>query len=270
MSQGDRKGLLKTSPRCSRHHSITARHLRGGRVGPDLIDRHFTGPRHYRRDRPRGIARETLTRHLRAYPEASEAAPGRPDLPLRRDGEQHQWNPQRSPSAAAVRPAVARLLRWAAYMNMPTTLRASLRGLSARFADAPVALYEVEPASEIVSASHRGDVARSLSRERRYARDRDEPVGGSPTREAGRTPRATCRSHGDRAALDQAVASALRRDGALLSTPIDPIRGPGSKRPARAALPATRRRYSVSIRARSRFAYLTAPHHDIYSRYPSS
>src|ERR687895_692024 len=80
-------------------------------LASELVEKHFTGTA----SRIGGIgmdvlARETLSRHLRAYPDAKELLPVGGVYAWRRDGEHHQWNP-------------------AAEMNESTARRSSLRGL---------------------------------------------------------------------------------------------------------------------------------------------
>ena len=97
-----------------------------------MIDRHFTGTA----SRIGGVgldvlARETLARHLRAYPEAETLLPVGGVYAWRRGGEHHQWNPE---SIAKLQHAVRHGGRqtydeWAAEMNETSARRASLRGL---------------------------------------------------------------------------------------------------------------------------------------------
>jgi len=168
------KGLLKT---LSKMGISTIQSYNGAQIfeavglESSLVERHFTGTA----SRIGGIgldviARETLTRHLRAYPDASELLPVGGVYAWRRDGEQHQWNPR---AIAQLQHAVRRGGRpsydeWAAEMNESSTRRASLRGLlGLRFDDAGgVSLDEVEPASAIVKRFATGAMSLgSLSRE---------------------------------------------------------------------------------------------------------
>src|SRR5207245_11376537 len=149
-----------------------------------LIDRHFTGTA----SRIGGVgmavlATEALERHARAYPR-----PHDPLLPVggiyawRRDGEHHMWNPE---TIALVQQAVRdanghveqvlagdpaaqqsiretqafeRYREYARAVNEDASRKAALRGLieigpprdGAGAAGKPIALEEVEPASEIV------------------------------------------------------------------------------------------------------------------------
>ncbi|HET9105490.1 MAG TPA: glutamate synthase large subunit [Solirubrobacteraceae bacterium] len=193
------KGLLKT---ISKMGISTIQSYCGAQifeaVGLDheIIDRHFTGTA----SRIGGIglgvlATEALERHFRAYPRT-----GRDLLPVggflqwRRDGELHAWNPdtiaslQHAVRAAAARstahadgnghgPDGAPLLdrrdpqrtydEFARQANEVSTRRAALRGLmSLRFAQTPVPIEEVEPATEIVKRFTTGAMSLgSLSRE---------------------------------------------------------------------------------------------------------
>ncbi|MBA3820091.1 MAG: glutamate synthase large subunit, partial [Deltaproteobacteria bacterium] len=168
------KGLLKT---LSKMGISTIQSYNGAQIfeavglESSLVERHFTGTA----SRIGGIgldvlARETLTRHLRAYPDASELLPVGGLYAWRRDGEQHQWNPR---AIAQLQHAVRHGGRpsydeWAAEMNELSTRRASLRGLiGLRFDDGGgVSLDEVEPASAIVKRFATGAMSLgSLSRE---------------------------------------------------------------------------------------------------------
>jgi glutamate synthase domain-containing protein 2/glutamate synthase domain-containing protein 1/glutamate synthase domain-containing protein 3 len=168
------KGLLKT---LSKMGISTIQSYNGAQIfeavglAPEVIDRHFTGTA----SRIGGIgldvlARETLSRHLRAYPKAGELLPAGGIYAWRRDGEHHQWNPK---AITRLQHAVRHSGRpgydeWAAEMNEDSARRAALRGLlGLRFADdGGVPLDEVEPASEIVKRFATGAMSLgSLSRE---------------------------------------------------------------------------------------------------------
>ncbi len=142
-------------------------------LGPDLIERHFTGTA----SRIGGIdvhtlAGETLDKHARAYPRAHEAL-----LPVggvyawRREGEHHQWNPETiSLLQHSVRHGGQETYdEYARLVNDDAAARATLRGLL-RFRELPpeqhVPLEEVEPAKEIVRRFATGAMSLgSLSRE---------------------------------------------------------------------------------------------------------
>jgi glutamate synthase domain-containing protein 2/glutamate synthase domain-containing protein 1/glutamate synthase domain-containing protein 3 len=168
------KGLLKT---LSKMGISTIQSYNGAQIfeavglASDLVDKHFTGTA----SRIGGIgmdvlARETLTRHLRAYPEAEELLPVGGIYAWRRDGEHHQWSPD---AIAKLQYAVRNGGRqtydeWAAEANGASARRASLRGLLGfKFRDdGGIPLDDVEPASEIVKRFSTGAMSLgSLSRE---------------------------------------------------------------------------------------------------------
>jgi glutamate synthase domain-containing protein 2/glutamate synthase domain-containing protein 3 len=167
----------------------------------DLIDRHFTGTA----SRIGGVgievlASEALGRHFRAYPRTDrEVLPVGGVLQWRRDGERHIWNPDTIASLQhAVRARAAQELGstdggvsasdggtyrqpglpaprepqeiyddFARQANDEATRSAALRGLmKLRFASEPIALDEVEPATEIIRRFSTGAMSLgSLSRE---------------------------------------------------------------------------------------------------------
>jgi len=168
------KGLLKT---LSKMGISTIQSYNGAQIfeaiglATDLVERHFTGTA----SRIGGIgmdvlARETLTRHLRGYPQAEELLPVGGVYAWRRDGEHHQWNPG---AIAKLQHAVRHGGRqaydeWAAEMNESSARRASLRGLLGfKFrADGGIPLDDVEPARDIVKRFSTGAMSLgSLSRE---------------------------------------------------------------------------------------------------------
>ncbi len=156
------KGLLKT---ISKMGISTVRSYSGAQIfeavglEPKLVERCFTGTT----SRIGGIglevlARETLTRHARAYPHSAvpaseERLPNGGVHAWRRDGEHHQWNPD---TIAAVQHAVRHggqdtYERFSARVNDESRRRATLRGLlKLRTLGEPIPLEEVEPAKEIV------------------------------------------------------------------------------------------------------------------------
>ena len=169
------KGLLKT---LSKMGISTIQSYNGAQIfecvglAPEVIERHFTGTA----SRIGGIgldviARETLARHLRAYPEAGELLPAGGIYAWRRDGEHHQWNPNAiSALQHAIRHGGRAELRRLGGRDERELLarRASLRGLiGLRFAaDGGVPLDEVEPAAELVKRFSTGAMSLgSLSRE---------------------------------------------------------------------------------------------------------
>ncbi len=189
------KGLLKT---ISKMGISTIQSYCGAQIFEavglerEVIDRHFTGTASRIGGVGLGVlATEALERHFRAYPRT-----GRDLLPVggvlqwRRDGELHIWNPdtiaslqhavrtrtldtlQAAPAALGPRAAALRdpqeiYDEFARQANDESTRRAALRGLmKLRFADSPIPLDEVEPATEIVKRFSTGAMSLgSLSRE---------------------------------------------------------------------------------------------------------
>ncbi|HYH90573.1 MAG TPA: glutamate synthase-related protein, partial [Solirubrobacteraceae bacterium] len=166
------KGLLKT---LSKMGISTIQSYNGAQIfeaiglAPELVDRHFTGTA----SRIGGIgldvvARETLQRHLRAYPGSEPLLPVGGVYAWRRDGEHHQWNPS---AVAKLQHAVRHGGRqtydeWAREINEDSARRASLRGLIGFKEAAAIPLDEVEPAAEIVKRFATGAMSLgSLSRE---------------------------------------------------------------------------------------------------------
>jgi glutamate synthase (NADPH/NADH) large chain/glutamate synthase (ferredoxin) len=171
------KGLLKT---ISKMGISTIQSYCGAQIfeavglDTELIDRYFTGTS----SRIGGIgleviARETMERHTSAYPGRQEDL-----LPVgglyywRRDGEFHQWNPE---TIALVQHAVrgeggdaqTKYDEFAEQVNDTAVRKATLRGLfRLKEAAEPLALEEVEPASEIVKRFATGAMSLgSISRE---------------------------------------------------------------------------------------------------------
>jgi glutamate synthase domain-containing protein 2/glutamate synthase domain-containing protein 1/glutamate synthase domain-containing protein 3 len=230
------KGLLKT---ISKMGISTIQSYRGAQifeaVGLDkgLIDLHFT----YTASRIGGVgldvlATEALERHARAYPVSPDQL-----LPVggvyawRRDGEHHMWNPEtialvqhavraaNGNVAGALKGDVAayrevrdseafeKYREYARTVNEDAARRATLRGLlriggGAASAAEPIALEEVEPASEIVKrfctgAMSLGSISREAHETLAIAMNR---LGGrSNTGEGGEDPvRFTPDANGDR------------------------------------------------------------------------
>jgi glutamate synthase domain-containing protein 2/glutamate synthase domain-containing protein 1/glutamate synthase domain-containing protein 3 len=168
------KGLLKT---LSKMGISTIQSYNGAQIfeavglAPEVVERHFTGTA----SRIGGIgldvlARETLDRHVRAYPEAAKLLPVGGVYAWRRAGEHHQWNPK---AIAALQHAIRHGGRqayddWAEEMNTQSAARASLRGLL-EFKFPPsggIPIEDVEPASAIVRRFATGAMSLgSLSRE---------------------------------------------------------------------------------------------------------
>jgi glutamate synthase (NADPH/NADH) large chain/glutamate synthase (ferredoxin) len=232
------KGLLKT---ISKMGISTIQSYRGAQIFEavglehELIERHFTGTA----SRIGGVglevlATEALERHARAYP-----APEDDLLPVggvyawRRDGEHHMWNPEtialvqhavraangnvaaalsgESEALEEVRSsdAFAKYREYARAINEDAARKATLRGLlefgpreDGGAAREPIALGEVEPASEIVrrfctGAMSLGSISREAHETLAIAMNR---LGGrSNTGEGGEDPaRFTPDPNGDR------------------------------------------------------------------------
>jgi glutamate synthase (NADPH) large chain len=183
------KGLLKT---ISKMGISTIQSYCGAQIfeavglEPELIDEYFTGTA----SRIGGVglevlAAEALGRHFRAYPRTErDVLPVGGVLQWRRDGERHIWNPdtianlQHAVRAQADRVsgdgrlAVARdpqqtYDEFARMANDESTAKAALRGLMKfRYAEEPVPLEEVEPATDIVKRFTTGAMSLgALSRE---------------------------------------------------------------------------------------------------------
>ena len=220
--KGIGKGLLKT---ISKMGISTIQSYCGAQIfeavglAPELIDRHFAGTA----SRIGGIgadvlARETLDRHARAYPDAhSGLLPAGGVYAWRRDGEYHMWNPETIELLQrAVREGTAESYdEYSRLMNDDAARRASLRGLL-RFNERPedewLPLEEIEPATAIVKRFATGAMSLgSLSREAHetLAIAMNRLGGRSNTGEGGEDPvRYTLDPNGDsrRSAIKQ-VAS---------------------------------------------------------------
>jgi glutamate synthase (NADPH/NADH) large chain/glutamate synthase (ferredoxin) len=191
------KGLLKT---ISKMGISTIQSYRGAQIFEavglerELIDTHFTGTASRIGGVGLGVlAAEALERHARAYPAVQdELLPVGGVYAWRRDGEHHMWNPetialvQHAVRAAngdvgaalagdgeahrAVRasPAFEKYREYAHTVNEDAARRATLRGLLELDSGGaqPIALEEVEPASEIVRRFCTGAMSLgSISRE---------------------------------------------------------------------------------------------------------
>jgi glutamate synthase (NADPH/NADH) large chain/glutamate synthase (ferredoxin) len=191
------KGLLKT---ISKMGISTIQSYRGAQifeaVGLDreLIDKHFT----HTASRVGGVgvdvlAQEALERHARAYPTShDELLPVGGVYAWRRDGEHHMWNPEtialiqhavraaNGNVAAALKgdgealdsvrtsEAFEKYREYARAVNEHAARQATLRGLLeiGTGASQPIALEQVEPASEIVRRFCTGAMSLgSISRE---------------------------------------------------------------------------------------------------------
>ena len=226
-----------------------------------LIDRHFAGTA----SRIGGIgldvlARETLDRHARAYPRASEDL-----LPVggiyawRRDGEKHMWNPE----TIALDPArgPARIPGQVRRVRRDGQRPGHARRDAARAAALPQRRRRADPDRrgravdrDRQALRHRRDVAGlDLDRGARDARDRDEPPAGPVEHRRGRGGPAPLRARRQRRSppqRDQAGrVRALRRDDPLPAQrrPAADQDGPG--RQARRGRPAARATRSTSTSA---------------------
>ncbi len=185
------KGLMKT---ISKMGISTIQSYCGAQIfeavglEPELIDRHFTGTA----SRIGGVGLEQLSteameRHFRAYPRTErDLLPVGGVLQWRRDGEQHMWNPdtiaklQHSVRAAPNGPdgrlvgeswktyeEFAKLANQEESLDEQAPRKLALRALmQLRFADQPIPLEEVEPATAIVRRFTTGAMSLgALSRE---------------------------------------------------------------------------------------------------------
>jgi glutamate synthase domain-containing protein 2/glutamate synthase domain-containing protein 1/glutamate synthase domain-containing protein 3 len=171
------KGLLKTIAKMG---ISTIQSYCGAQIfeavglNSEVIDRYFTGTA----SRIGGIgltelSTEAMERHFRAYPRTErELLPVGGVLQWRRDGERHIWNPE---TIAKLQHSVRGTNghNWESYtdyakeVNERAARKSSLRGLMKfKFAEAPVPLDEVEPATEIVKRFTTGAMSLgALSRE---------------------------------------------------------------------------------------------------------
>ncbi len=171
-----RKGLLKI---LSKMGISTMRSYRGAQIfealgiADDVIEKYFTGTV----SRIGGvgiddIARETLRRHKRAYPERGEETPYLDTggvYQWKRDGEFHLWNPE---SIAKLQDSVRNndysvFKEFSGLINDQSKNPTTLRGLLKFKKTAPVPLEEVEPVEEIVKrfatgAMSFGSISRSV------------------------------------------------------------------------------------------------------------
>ncbi len=171
------KGLMKT---ISKMGISTIQSYCGAQIfeavglEPELIEQHFTGTA----SRIGGVgldvlSTEAMERHFRAYPRTDrDVLPVGGVLQWRRDGELHVWNPD---TIAKLQHAVRAengdprhtYADYAALVNEESARSGLLRGLmKLRTAPEPIALEEVEPASEIVKRFTTGAMSLgALSRE---------------------------------------------------------------------------------------------------------
>jgi glutamate synthase domain-containing protein 2/glutamate synthase domain-containing protein 1/glutamate synthase domain-containing protein 3 len=280
---------------------------------PELIERHFTGTAS--RIGGVGLdvlAAEALGRHFRAYPRTErEVLPVGGVLQWRRDGERHIWNPDTIASLQhAVRGATARTAaasvdgnagaplgpgggrgtatqvardpqetydEFARHVNEEATTHAALRGLMRlRTASEPVALEEVEPATEIVKRFSTGAMSLgSLSREAHetLAIAMNRLGGKSNTGEGGEDPeRFTPDPNGDlrRSAIKQVASGrfGVTIDYLVNADQLQIKMAQGAKPGEGGQLPGHKvDEYIAKIRLSTPGVGLISPppHHDIYS-----
>jgi glutamate synthase domain-containing protein 2/glutamate synthase domain-containing protein 3 len=277
----------------------------------DVIDRHFTGTA----SRIAGIglevlASEALGRHFRAYPRTDrDVLPVGGVLQWRRDGERHIWNPDTIASlqhavraasgtsletsngnghgenghrlpqggAAVARDPQAAYDEFARQANDEATRRSALRGLMSFVeADEPVALDEVEPATEIVKRFSTGAMSLgSLSREAHetLAIAMNRLGGKSNTGEGGEDPaRFTPDANGDnrRSAIKQVASGrfGVTIDYLVNADQLQIKMAQGAKPGEGGQLPGHKvDEYIAKIRYSTPGVGLISPppHHDIYS-----
>jgi len=166
------KGLLKVISKmgiCTIQSYCGAQIFEAVGLDRELVDRHFTGTA----SRIGGIgldvlARETLDRHGRAYPEnKNDMLPVGGIYQWRRGGEFHAWNPDTiSLLQHSVRAngdgtdARAKYEEFSVLVNKEAVKYSTLRGLMhMRYADEPIPIEEVEPAKEIVKRFSTGGMS---------------------------------------------------------------------------------------------------------------
>jgi len=282
--KGIAKGLLKT---ISKMGISTIPSYCGAQIfeavglEPALVERHFTGtPSRIGGIGTKVLAREALDRHARAYPATYENL-----LPLggvyawRNEGEFHQWNPE---TIALLQHAVrhgghASYEEFSRLVNDDAARRATIRGLLRfRTNGDPIAIEEVEPASEIVKRFATGAMSLgSLGREvhETLAIAMNKLGGKSNTGEGGEDPVRYIRdANGDsrRSAIKQVASGRFGVNIHYLSN-ADQLQikmaqgakpGEGGQLPGHKVDP-----YIASIRFTTPGVGLISPppHHDIYS-----
>jgi glutamate synthase domain-containing protein 2/glutamate synthase domain-containing protein 1/glutamate synthase domain-containing protein 3 len=277
-TKGVAKGLLKT---ISKMGISTIPSYCGAQIfeavglAPELIEQHFTGTA----SRIGGIgirdlAEEALARHARAYPGSADAL-----LPViglyawRRDGEHHHWNPETiSKLQHAVRSGSWQTYEaYSAAANAESARRATLRGVLRFRETEPIALDDVEPASEIVKrfstgAMSLGSISREAHETLAVAMNR---IGGrSNTGEGGEDP---VRYGDDRRSAIKQVASGRFGVNAHYLANADELQikmAQGAKPGEGGQLPGHKvDRYIASVRMTTPGVGLISPppHHDIYS-----
>ena len=197
-TKGIAKGLLKTMSKMGISTIPSycgAQIFEAVGVGPELIERYFTGTA----SRIAGIgihelAEESLARHARAHPGTADAL-----LPViglyawRRDGEHHHWNPDTiSQLQHAVRSGSADTYEeYSRLVNEENARNGTLRGGFCFRTVEEIPLEDVEPASEIVKRFSTGAMSLgSISREAHetLAQAMNSIGGRSNTGEGGEDP----------------------------------------------------------------------------------
>jgi glutamate synthase (NADPH/NADH) large chain/glutamate synthase (ferredoxin) len=277
------KGLLKT---ISKMGISTIQSYCGAQifeaVGLDrgVIDRYFTGTA----SRIGGVdldvlARETLDRHGRAYPDAiDDLLPVGGVYAWRRDGEYHMWNPdtiallQHSVRTDSFEHGTETYAEYSRLVNEEATRRSTLRGLlKIRDDQQPIPLEEVEPWTEIVKRFATGAMSLgSLSREahENLAKAMNRIGGRSNTGEGGEDP---VRFTDDRRSAIKQVASGrfgVTIDYLVNSDELQIKMAQGAKPGEGGQLPGHKvDEYIGAIRHSTPGVGLISPppHHDIYS-----
>jgi glutamate synthase domain-containing protein 2/glutamate synthase domain-containing protein 1/glutamate synthase domain-containing protein 3 len=277
-TKGIAKGLLKTMSKMgisTMPSYCGAQIFEAVGLGPELIERHFTGTA----SRIGGIGirelgEEALARHARAYPAKPDAL-----LPViglyawRREGEHHHWNPETiSRLQHAVRSGSASTFEeYSATVNDENSRRGTLRG-ALRFRETePIPLDEVEPATEIVRRFSTGAMSLgSISREAHetLAQAMNRIGGRSNTGEGGEDP---VRYGDDRRSAIKQVASGRFGVNAHYLANADELQikmAQGAKPGEGGQLPGHKvDGYIASVRMTTPGVGLISPppHHDIYS-----
>ncbi len=283
--KGIAKGLLKT---LSKMGISTIPSYCGAQIfeavglGPELVDRHFTGtPSRIGGIGIQTLAEDALARHARAYPGTpQELLPVVGLFVWRRDGEHHGWNPETiSLLQHAVRGGGETTYEeYSRAVNSESARKRTIRGLlTFRFReDGGIPLEEVEPAKEIVKhfatgAMSLGSLSREVHETLAIAMNR---IGGkSNTGEGGEDPsRYTPDENGDsrRSAIKQ-VASGRFGVNIEYLTNADELQikmAQGAKPGEGGQLPGHKvDSYIASVRLTTPGVGLISPppHHDIYS-----
>jgi glutamate synthase domain-containing protein 2/glutamate synthase domain-containing protein 3 len=276
-TKGIAKGLLKTM---SKMGISTVPSYCGAQIfeavglAPELIERHFTGTASRIGGLGiRDLGEHSIARHARAFDE-QQLLPVLGLYAWRRDGEDHLWNPETiSRLQHAVRAGSFETYEaYASIANADSTRRSTLRGLLRfTYAETPIPLEEVEPASEIVKRFSTGAMSLgSISREAHetLARAMNAIGGRSNTGEGGEDP---VRFTDDRRSKIKQIASGRFGVNINYLTNADELQikmAQGAKPGEGGQLPGHKvDRYIASVRMTTPGVGLISPppHHDIYS-----